>query len=88
MNYLVNFEKSEYFRAGGVEGEIEGYMFYETPLEDKEKMPITIESVDDVIKLMSMYFPEIKNYEIRETLLSLNDIEENDKIRAEQNCQP
>lgn len=86
MNYLVNFEKPEYFRAGGVEGEIEGYMFYETPLEDKEKMPITIESVDDVIKLMSMYFPEIKNYEIRETLLSLNDIEENDKIRAEQNC--
>lgn len=83
MNYIVDFEKPEYFRVGGIEGEINSCIFY----GDKQTGIHTLaESVDEVIELMSEHYPDIKNYQIRETLLSLDDIEENDKIRTEQNC--
>lgn len=87
MNYLVNFEKPEYLRLAGIVGETECCMFYGTTPEDKQGSTcIPVGNVDDIIELMSKYYPEVKNYQIRETLLSFNDIKENDKIRAEQDC--
>lgn len=87
MNYLVTFDESIPFRAAGTVGEIDSAMFYDTdPDVPRHRTDPYIADVDDVISAMNKCYPEVKSYKIMETLLSIEDIEENDKARAKQEC--
>lgn len=84
MNYLIKFDKPIPYRTAQQNGTIDTVMVSDTNLDEpRHKYESVVQNVDDVICLMTNLYPEIQNYEIRETLLSLKDLEENDKIRTE-----